>query len=148
VNFCAQRPESLLFSAAKHPGRQAQKQIEVSAYELQAAQRLMYSFMIDTIHTRIWDGPHSDDDVPDKCDVDSSMMTRDKNFQSTGQATFGCVHRDKLGKEYQYKVDWDTRTHTDLLMLPIALMEFLFDSFKGVDKIAFCTKYKQDVHTF
>jgi hypothetical protein len=91
----------------------------------------MYSFMIDTIHTRIWDGPHSDNYVPDNCDVDSSMMTRDEIFQSTGQATFGCVHRDKLGKEYQYKVDWDTRTHTDLLTLPIALMEFLFDSFKG-----------------
>ncbi len=41
VNFCAQRPESLLIPAAKHPGRQAQKRIEGSAYELQAAQRLM-----------------------------------------------------------------------------------------------------------
>ena len=91
VNFCAQRPESLLIPAAKHPGRQAQKRIEGSAYELQAAQRLMYSFMIDTVHTRIWDGPHSDDDVPDNCASDSSMMTRDAIFQSTGQATFGCV---------------------------------------------------------
>ena len=148
VNFCAQRPESLLIPAAKHPGRQAQKRIEGSAYELQAAQRLMYSFMIDTVHTRIWDGPHSDDDVPDNCASDSSMMTRDAIFQSTGQATFGCVHRDKLGKKSQYKVDWDTRTHTDLLTLPIALMEFLFDSFKGEDKITFCTEYKRDVHTF
>ncbi len=148
VNFCAQRPESLLIPAAKHPGRQTQKRIEGSAFELQAAQRLMYSFMIDTIHTRIWDGPHSDDDVPDNCDVDSSMMTRDEIFQSTGQAMFGCVHRDKLGKEYQYKVDWNTRTHTDLLTLLIALMEFLFDFFKGVDKITFCNEYKRDVHTF
>jgi hypothetical protein len=76
------------------------------------------------------------------------MMTRDEIFQSTGKATFGCVHRDKLGKKSQYKVDWDTRTHTDLLTLPIALMEFLFDSFKGEDKITFCTEYKRDVHTF
>jgi hypothetical protein len=66
VNFCAQRPESLLIPATKHPGRQAQKRIEGSAYELQATQRLMYSFMIDTIHTRIWNGPHSGYDVPDK----------------------------------------------------------------------------------
>jgi hypothetical protein len=146
VNFCAQRPESLLIPAAKHPGRQAQKRIEGSAYELQAAQRLMYSFMIDTIHTRIWEQPDCDADVPDSHHYDET--TRNGIFQSTGQATFGCVHRVKSSKQLQYKIEWDTRTHSDLLALPLKLIEFVFDSFKESDSITFCTEYKRDVHTF
>ena len=101
--------------------------------------------MIDTLHTRIWDGPHLDES--DINDIDN--MTTDETFQSTRQATFGCVRQvPLLGKQYQYNVDWDTSTHTDLLTLPLALMEFLFDSFHGVDTITFCTEYKRDVHTF
>ena len=69
MNFCAQHPESLLISAAKYPGRHPQKQIEGSAYELQSAQRLVYSFMIDTIHTCTWDNPHYDSDAPDRNDA-------------------------------------------------------------------------------
>ena len=48
-NFCAQRPESLLIVAAKQPGRRAQKRHEGVVYELQAAQRLCYSLMINTV---------------------------------------------------------------------------------------------------
>jgi hypothetical protein len=146
VNFCAQRPESLLIPAAKHPGRRAQKRIEGSAYELQAAQRLVYSFMIDTIHTRIWDNPQYDSDAPDRNDVVD--INGDKIFQSTGQATFGCVRRVKLGPQYHYEIHWDTRTHKDLLTLPLGLIEFLFNSFKRLQTITFCTEYKRDVHTF
>ena len=40
TNFCAQRPESLLISAAKQPGRRAQKRHHGIDNELQAAQRL------------------------------------------------------------------------------------------------------------
>jgi hypothetical protein len=76
VNFCVQRPESLLIPAAKHPGRHAQKQIEGSAYEVQAAQRLVYAFMIDTIHTRIWDNPHYDSDAPDRNNAVESLVMR------------------------------------------------------------------------
>jgi hypothetical protein len=43
LNFCAQGPESPLKDAAKHPGRQAQKRQESSAYELQSAQHLIHS---------------------------------------------------------------------------------------------------------
>ena len=54
INFCAQRPESLLINAAKKPGRRrAQKRHEGSKYELQSAQRLAFSCMIDTVHSRI-----------------------------------------------------------------------------------------------
>ena len=39
INYCAQRPESLLIPVAKQPGRRAQKRHTGSSYELQAAQR-------------------------------------------------------------------------------------------------------------
>jgi hypothetical protein len=55
-NFCAQQPESLLIVAAKQSGRRAQKRHEGVVYELQAAQRLCYSFMINTVHDRIQNG--------------------------------------------------------------------------------------------
>ena len=55
-NFCAQRPESLLIVAAKQPGRRAQKRHKGVVYELQAAQRLCYSLMINTVHDRIQQG--------------------------------------------------------------------------------------------
>jgi hypothetical protein len=53
VGYCAQRPESLLISVAKQPGRHAQKRQDGSINELQSAQRLAYSIMIDTFYTRI-----------------------------------------------------------------------------------------------
>jgi hypothetical protein len=135
VIFFAQRPESLLIPAAKHPGRRAQKRIEGSAYELQAAQRLVYSFMVDTIHTRIWDSPHFDSDAPDRNDVVD--IAGDEIFQSTGQATFGCVCQVKLGSQYQNEIHWDTRTHTDLLTLPCGLIDFLFNSYTRLQTITF-----------
>jgi hypothetical protein len=147
VNFCAQRPESLLIPAAKHPGRRAQKRLEGSAYELQSAQRLMYSFMIDTLHTRIWEDPDYDSDIPDINDV-IDMTTADEIYQGTGQATYGWVSRVKSGKRYQYEIVWDSKTHIDFMTLPQELMEFVCDSYKEVDTITFCTEYKRDVHTF
>ena len=53
-NFCAQRPESLLKDAAKKPGRRAQKRHTGVNFELQYAQRLAQSFVIDTVHSRFW----------------------------------------------------------------------------------------------
>ena len=55
MNFSAQRPELLLIFAAKQPGRRAQKCHEGSKFELQSAQRLLYSLMIDSMYTCIWD---------------------------------------------------------------------------------------------
>lgn len=150
VNFCAQRPESLLIPAAKHPGRRAQKRIEGSAYELQSAQRLMYSFMIDTIHTRIWDEPDYDSDAAPPGRKGVAGITEDHDvYQGTGQASFGCITRTKVGRRYHYDIDWGkTKTHQDFLHLPGALVEFVCASFKEVNKIRFCTEYKRDVHTF
>ena len=55
MNYCAQRPESLLIPVAKQPGRRAQKRHAGSAYELQAAQRLAASLVIDTMYKKIWE---------------------------------------------------------------------------------------------
>ena len=57
ANLCAQRPESLLISASKQPGRHAQKRHQGIDYELQAALRLPASGIIDTVYERIFDNP-------------------------------------------------------------------------------------------
>jgi Plavaka transposase len=148
VNFCAQRPESLLIPAAKRPGRRAQKRHVGSAYELQSAQRLMYSFIIDSVHARIWESDSSsieavelDEDIDDD-DVHNSV------YQGTDQATFGCVCRNLIGNRYQYEVEWETRTRSDFMKLPVELLKFVCDSFPEGDTIRFCTEYRRDVHKF
>jgi hypothetical protein len=55
TNVCDQRPESLLISAAKQPGRRAQKRHHGIDNERQAAQRLSPSGIIDTVYERIFD---------------------------------------------------------------------------------------------
>ena len=49
INFSAQRPESLLIPAAKLPGKRAQKRHDGSSYEIQSAQRLADTHIINTI---------------------------------------------------------------------------------------------------
>lgn len=151
ANFCAQRPESLLISAAKQPGRRAQKRTTGSAYELQAAQRLTYSFMIDTVHGRIWEKDLLVPDSKDEVDYESTITTGGNEIcHSTGQATFGSVsRRRKQGEDlYQYEIIWNTRTHSDLMKLQPDLVKFVCDSFEGTEKVVFCTEYRRDVHTF
>ena len=53
-DFNAERPESLLISAAKKPGRRAQTRHHGSMYEIQSAQRLADSLLINTFHNHIF----------------------------------------------------------------------------------------------
>ena len=73
-NFNAERPESLLIHAAKRPGRRAQKLHVGCVYELQSAQRVAESFVIDLVYTRIWgDNPfyeHENNSDNDDSDID------------------------------------------------------------------------------
>ena len=48
-NFNAESPESLFISAAKKPGRRAQKRHHGSMYEMQSAQRLADSLLINKV---------------------------------------------------------------------------------------------------
>ena len=69
-NFYAQQPESLFNIAAKQPGRHAKKHYKGVEYELQAAQKLCYSLMINTVHDCIQNGTPAS---PFKKQVDTSL---------------------------------------------------------------------------
>ena len=142
VNFNAQRPESLLIFAAKQPGRRAQKRHEGCKFELQSAQRLSYSLMIDTMHTCIWDSEESGNALNDaamETSCDDSLIIQ----EGTGHATFGRVIRDEL---FQYQTIWQTSTHKDLMVLPRELMQFLVHTF-GLH-VCICTEYVREEFTF
>ena len=140
VNYCAQRPESLLIPVAKQPGRRAQKRHAGSTYELQAAQRLSYSLMIDEVHSRIWGAP-----VDTTTSTPTTIAGDDDPhiFESTGMATFGVLTRDN---DNALHVHWNTRTNTNLMQLPAPLLEFLWRSFGPCVKL--CTEYVRDTCTF
>ena len=135
INYCAQRPESLLIPVAKQPGRRAQKRHTGSSYELQAAQRLSYSLMIDEVYSRIWGGVEND--------ADATAVDDHNVFESTGNATFGVVIQDG---NMRSSVRWNTSTDTRLLCLPKSLMVFLGTTFGA--RVRICTEYKRDQFTF
>ena len=120
-----------------------------SAYELQSAQRLMYSVAIDTVHTRIWDTEDRENSSTEDSD-DELDSTNNTNaiYQGSKKATHGYICRVKSGKQVQYKINWDTRTHGDFMKLPPDLVKFVCDSFKEGETIHFCTEYQRDVHQF
>jgi hypothetical protein len=102
INYCAQRPESLLIPVAKKPGRQAQKRHNGSAYKLQSAQRLSYSLMINADYTRIWDtlNPKVSKPIPVPC-YDTT------NECCTGKSTFATLTCD-------YAVGYRLSLHTQI----------------------------------
>jgi hypothetical protein len=151
INYCAQRPESLLIPVAKQPGRRAQKRHEGSAYVLQAAQRwLSYSLLIDSMYTRIWGcpGPLPEDAsgielVNDDNNHDDASVTNDvlpimeymlepPAFDATNTTTTPPVSKHTSGQAtyctlwrpapgQPLKVYWDTKTHLGLMVQPPAL---------------------------
>ena len=137
TNFCAQRPESLLILAAKKPGRRAQKRHGNSKYELQAAQRLAYSCMIDTVHSRIW-----------KKSTITAPATG-KIFESTGHASFCTLTRSPslvMPQNFDHTYKWDTQTDLTSMSLPKELLRFLCNDFG--DRVRIATEYRRDVYTF
>jgi Plavaka transposase len=136
INYCAQRPESLLIPVAKQPGRRAQKRHTGALYELQAAQRLSYSLMIAEVHSRIWG------DVNTAVSV-TSAEDHASIFESTGNATFGVLFRDN---NMMLNVHWTTKTNVQLMHLPTPLMEFMWTTFGP--HVRFCTEYVRDQFTF
>ena len=127
MNFCAQRPESLLIPAAKQPGRRAQKRHEGSAYELGAAQRLSHSFLIDVIYSRVWDGEEPEEGLNNS---QSTVMLEDIK-ESTGRATFGFLTRHYIDGEMKHNVKWSTRTNVEKMKISNELSMFVYDTFAG-----------------
>ena len=141
LNYCAQRPESLLIPVAKQPGRRAQKRQDGSTYELQSAQRLAYSIMIDTFYTRIWDPP---DAFEDECKANKTMHDQHTLIrESTGKGTFGTVTYDDT---HRLRVCWNTTTNLSLMHIPNALLHFLCQTFGH--PVRFCTEYVRNEHTY
>jgi hypothetical protein len=103
INYCAQRPESLLIPVAK----QAQKRHMGLLYELQAAQRLSYSLMIAEVYSRIW----GDANTP----ANFSTFLTISIYESTGNAIIGVLFRNSA---MTLHVKWETTTNALLMRLP------------------------------
>ena len=144
MNYCAQRPESLLIPVAKKPGRRAQKRQQGVRYELQAAQRLAYSVMIDTVYSRLWD---SADNHPDN-NANKAAQT-DNDSPNTGRATFATVVRNDhphVPWSKRITVKWDTETDTSKMDPPRVLSEFLLTTFGN--PVRFCTECRMGKNIF
>ena len=144
-NFCAQQPESLLIVAAKQPGRRAQKRHEGVVYELQAAQRLCYSLMINTVHDCKQNGTPAH---PPKKQVDPSLnqcvIHKSTKGSTTGILTRKAVAIDNIMPIYH--IQWDTKTNVSTLQMDNKLLHYLYNKFGPV--VHFCTEYKRDIYTF
>jgi hypothetical protein len=141
INFCAQRPESLLIPVAKQPGRRAQKRDEGSKFELQAAQQLSSSLMIATMHQRIWKTmpEHKND----------STVKSETIAENTGRATFGVISQTQhpnIPGHKRIEVHWETSSDASQMHLPISLLVFICQRFG--DTVRFCTEYIRDKYTF
>jgi hypothetical protein len=135
MNYCAQRPESLLIPVAKQPGRRAQKRQQGVAYELQAAQRLSYSIIIDTMYSRLWDGSATR--------PGNAKPTLGKPTPNTGRATFATVVRNDhphVAYSKQISVTWETATDTTSMEPPRALSEFMLRHFGN--PVRFCSEFR------
>jgi Plavaka transposase len=124
INYCAQRPESLLIPAAKKPGRRAQKRHDGSRFELQSAQRLSYSMMINAVHARIWKTTSP---------VSESMLSTTSKNCTTGRATFATLTHDFTSGFQCY---WHSETHAALLRLDNALMQNVYHHFGSNVRLA------------
>ena len=134
MNYCAQRPESLLISVAKQPGRRAQKRHAGSAYELQAAQRLSSSLIIDIMYEKIWKPSTAG------TNGDQYISRNDELKDITGNATHGVLTcRGDPTTPSSYLMSWQTATDLSRMHLPFLLLHFLCQTFANPVRI--CTQF-------
>ena len=138
-NFCAQCPESLLIVASKQPGRRAQKRQEGVVYELQAAQRLCYSLMINTVRDHIQQGHGAP--LPQSSLKAASTPTDTHIYENTKGTTHGIL-TSSIGDNNVPNVDikWNTKTNVSKLQLDNSLLCYLYSQCGHT--VNFCTKYK------
>jgi hypothetical protein len=141
INYCAQRPESLLIPVAKKPGRRAQKRHNGSAYELQSAQRLSYSLMINAVYTRIWET--SANHVRSNVSHEKTPCIDIVPETSTGNATFATLTCDfKTG----YQLCWHTQTKVSLMHIPDNVLQFVSHQFGS--NVRMCTELRHGSFTY
>ena len=142
INYCAQRPESLLIPVAKQPGRKAQKRHNGSAYELQSAQRLSTSLMINAVYTRIWDTTR----IATNCGTGNSSCA-DGTLPpcNTGKATFATLTYDYTPNP-GYRLCWHTETNVALMNIPDKVLQFLCHQFGS--NVRLCTELRYQGTTY
>ena len=156
INFSAQRPESLLIPAAKLPGRRAQKRHAGSLYEIQSAQRLADTFIINVMFDKLFDTDTELSPATDAADGDiNSTHSASRSvpiYSSTGRATFVSISRQQNASaggrcpETRYQITWSTTTSVDKLHLSVDLLTFLCDTFGNTVRCA--TEYVREEYTF
>ena len=142
INYCAERPESLLIPSAKQPGRRAQKRHDT--YEQQAAQRLATSFMITTVYDKMFPAGAT---ATDPEVIENKDDAVDKIEQGTGQATRATFSTiiDPDTNLMLYKLHWHTRCDVSKWFVPNELLDFMA---KIDNKVEFCTEYCREGHIF
>jgi hypothetical protein len=138
VNHCTQRPESLLIPVAKKPGQRAQKHQSGSVYELQSAQRLSYSLMINAVYTRIRDTLH-----PKVSTINPVPCYDTTNKCCTSKSTFATITCDcAIG----HRLCWDTQTKVSLMHIPGNVLQYVVHQFGSHVKL--CTEIKYKTTTY
>ena len=146
-NYSAQRPESLLIAAAKQPGRRAQKRHLGSTFEMQSAQRLADTVMIDVLHNAMfpkWENMNVST-------MDNVSLSPDIVHQGTGHGTFARIERQHhtqigLGMESNYNVTWKTSSNVSNMNLDLELLNYICSEFG--DNVKICTEFVRDAFTF
>jgi hypothetical protein len=143
MNYCAQRPESLLIPVAKKPGPRAQKRQQGITYELQGVQWLSYSIIIDTMYSRLWDNT-----VIGSANTSAKDQVNTKT-PTTGRATFArvaCFDHSQVPRNKQIAVTWETETDTARMNPPIVLSEFMLQEF--ANPVRFCSEVRMGKDVF
>ncbi len=134
-----QRPEYSLIPVAEKPGRRGPKRHNGSAYELQSAQRLSYSLMINAVYTRIWDTSSVETFAATSDQTDST------NFSNrTGRATFATLTCDFATG---YRVCWHTQTNVSLMHIPNPVLQFVCNQQFG-SHVCLCTELRHHNSTY
>ena len=140
INYCAQRPEALLRPVAKDTGRRSQRRHEGVSYELQAAQRLSYNVMINTVYAEIF----KEEEVNDSFKIGKEgKMANGSESCSTGNATFATLTCDfNTG----YTLCWHTQTSVSKMRIPDPVLQMLLCTFGS--KVRFCTEIVYKGNTY
>jgi len=136
-NFSAQRPESLLITAAKRPGKRAPKCQNGALYDFKSAQRVVDSIHINKCFELIMT---SSDNLFDNI---NKIVENNEIINGTGKATFGQVSKNE---KHMINVSWRTKSNQEHMQLPGELLHFIHDRFG--DQVIICTEFRRDKYVF
>jgi hypothetical protein len=127
----------LLYLVAKKPGRCAQTRQHGIAYKLQAAQRLSYSIIIDTMYSRLWDNTITESATT------PAIVQVSTTLPNTGRARFAavsCFNHPQVLYSKQIAATWEMNTDTARMDPPLALSKFMLQEFGN--PVRFCSEVR------